>query len=294
MSAVNIADKVAQLQADVAQVNSGAQFALDRHLEKIALGTETLGSPAKDFVFLKTHELNPAIVAKYEAEHAALQGKVGQQVLVVADYKYQAMFSSHPRDVGGRDEWGRVGHRYSLGVATGEPIYDLRERSITLPTEKTAMLEIGDTHTIPNEWKITQDPLFVEAPLRFIGLRDFTGNRRVFAGTADVEKFFETADAGKKMLSYVEALENLGLLVPDQFAQPYHERLDANRLTVMHELFGIYSCGKKPDNAPLLGQKAQKLGLYAMTTALEIMPAVKIVPADYLAHYLPKKDETKK
>jgi hypothetical protein len=220
--------------------------------EKIKSGDST-GDKIRDFVIVNLGTLSPDNEKPYRETEARLKDGIGNQILVVeqkeSTHGCRGFFpprSIDPMFIG-------IDTELRLGVLTSGLELDIGEGKIILPTERHAR-KYGLEYSI-NKWELKEGPISL-GPWVFMNLgkevqkrmtpmpndlsTPFEHGLMLHLGE-EVEQYFSRNRSlldNKCILdtSYVDALNLLGLEIPERFKKKYDENVYQERVGIINKL----------------------------------------------------------
>lgn len=270
--------KIQSLQAQRSDAQEEEARRLEELRKRILKGEGTTGDPITDFVIAAHKTFSSKAEKPYRDLTAMLEGREGQQVLVVSEEIY---VTGKTGCFGGTRE-SYVQSSLRLGILTSKPRFEIGDGEglgdflkstdselsgprIVLPTEKYAA-KIHEKFSTP-EWELKEgeiqirsfefvnfDPSGEKAESSgFFGIssHDHPSSRRLLVriGSEQVEGYFRLDrstlkdDISDSEIGYVEALDLLGIgdQAPNDFRKGYNEKIHESKIEILDNLRGLLS-----------------------------------------------------
>lgn len=245
--------EILELNKRSSSAQSVASEKLKRLQEKIKSGDST-GDKIRDFVIVNLGTLSPDNEKPYRETEARLKDGIGNQILVVEQKE-----STHgcpgilpPRYID--PMFIGIDTELRLGVLTSGLELDIGEGKIILPTERHAR-KYGLEYSI-NKWELKEGPISLGV-YEFMNLGKDVQRRRMTPMPNDLSTPFEHGlmlhlgeeveqyfSRNRNLLdnkcildtSYVDALNLLGLEIPERFKKKYDENVYQERVGIINKL----------------------------------------------------------
>jgi len=247
-------EKILELNKRSSSFGSEAFEKLERLQKKIKNGDST-GDKIRDFVIVNLGTISPDNEKPYRETEARLKDGIGNQILVVEQKE-----STHgcpgilsPRSID--PMFIGIDTELRLGVLTSGLELDIGEGKIILPTERHAR-KYGLEYS-GDKWELKEGPISLGGGYRFMMNLGKEVQRRMTPMPNDfstpfeyglmlhlgeeVEQYFSRNRSlldNKCILdtSYVDALNLLGLEIPERFKKKYDENVYQERVGIINKL----------------------------------------------------------
>ena len=257
-------EEVLEARRQGTSAHAAAEEKLAALREQISAGTYSTGNKIRDFLIAAYGIMEqPELEAKMRSLSDDVDAHRGEQMLLVGE-RYEkdgedGCFSSANYLLKGR--------YLQLGVVNGNLGFNLPGKQLIIPAEKRVTLgNIFGFHSFDYDqsWKLTKEPLTIDSD-RFLTsetrLKKEYSLFEVLVGTKKVESYFQLHQMHRETtislieeghsvrpeflsfqrrwldLSYVEALELLGLEVPYEFRITFDQQSDERQKAIFQEIY---------------------------------------------------------
>ncbi|MFA4952671.1 MAG: hypothetical protein WC584_00440 [Candidatus Pacearchaeota archaeon] len=212
-----------------------------QELRKRILEGETTGDPIRDFVLIYARD-SPEVADNFRIFQSQVNENINNLVLRIEKHQESMIHYMFPHSR--QDNFMTNIYNFKLGQIKQELRVNIKDGTFTIPTEK----HLTSNNPINGEyWEIQDGDILLDSmDLLKIGLipslypSGFVNREKInFHFGDEVKKYFKT-HASPGELEYANGLALLGLTLPAELDKKYQEKVQKDKLGVIHTLEGLF------------------------------------------------------